>query len=258
MPNIFKKIFFLSLVALIAVPTMSLSPSSAIAIKDYSGVAADLFNNMRTPAALIAGSIVPLCLISAPALKKDESKRVALFKKINFLLGVSSLLSEILAITYSTVAINKLAEVKFAPTAGAAELIAKHFELAWIGTNVQFLGGMFGFALLVGSKAYFVYGGKAAKIAGCLSVAAFLQCTSIVNDGIAMGVGGVDIRKLRFAKNLFSLTMKYLKLAFLKAKGRPLSMTAFGVALYSLFLTAQQLACFVTNEDVEAPALPLN
>mmetsp|Transcript_2001 Transcript_2001/g.3040 ORF Transcript_2001/g.3040 Transcript_2001/m.3040 type:complete len:253 (+) Transcript_2001:132-890(+) len=250
MPSISKAILSLSLAALVVVPTMSLSPSTAIAVKDYTGVAAGLFNNMRTPAALIAGAIVPVGLLTAPELVKGEPKRLELYKKANCLLAVASLLSEILAITYSTVAINKLAEVQFAPTAGVAQLISKHFELAWIGTNVHFLLGMFGFGLLVGNKAYFTYGGKVARIAGCWSVAAFLQCTSIVNQGMAMGSGNVDEKSFMFAKNLLFLLFKYVKVAFIKARSRPLSMTAFAITAYSLFLTAQQLSNFC-KEGIE-------
>ena len=123
----------------------------------------------------------------------------------------------ILAITYSTVAINKLAEIKFPPTPGVSELMSNHFELAWIGTNVHFLLGMFGFGLLVGSKAYFMYGPKLGKIAGSWSFAAFLQCSSIVNNGIAMGQGNVDKAGFhgdRYANNLVTLCMKYIKILF--------------------------------------------
>lgn len=248
MPPISREILYLLLAALVVVqPTMALSPTNAIAIKNYSGVATGLFNNMRTPAALIAGAIVPLGLLTAPGLVKGEPKKQELFKKANCLLAIASLLSEILAITYSTVAINKLAEVQFAPTAGVAELIANHFELAWMGANVHFLLGMFGFGLLVGSKAYYLYGGKVAKVAGCWSVAAILQCTTLVNAGITLGSGNVngDGERFKFAKNLFTLTLTYAKVAFVKAKSRPLSMASFAIIAYSFFLVAQQLGDFL-------------
>lgn len=251
MPSITNKIASLSLAALVVVqPTMALSPTNAIAVKNYSGVATGLFNNMRTPAALIAGTIVPLALLNAPDLVKGESKGQELFKKANCLLAIASLLSEILAITYSTVAINKLAEVQYAPTAGVAELIANHFELAWMGANVHFLLGMFGFGLLVGSKAYFLYGGRVAKVAGCWSVAAFLQCTSVVNVGISMGSGNVNGERFTFAKNLFTLIFIYAKVAFVKAMGRPLSMASFAIIAYSFFVLAQQL-CDFSKEGTE-------
>lgn len=233
-------------------PAMSLSPAaSMVAVKDYSAMASGLFNNMRTPAALIGGSIVPLGILTAPPLKDDEPQRQKLFKKVNFLLAIASLLSEILAITYSTVAINKLAEVKFPETAGVSELIANHFELAWIGTNVHFLLGMFGFGLLVGSKAYFTYGGAVGKIAGCWSLAAFLQCTSIVNKGISMGHGSIGETGSRYASNIFSLCLRYCRLVVARARN-PFAVGAFVIFLYSLLLTGQQLCgLFLSNEKDE-------
>lgn len=224
-------------------PCSSLSITSAAStasnLKDYAGAASGLFNNMRTPAALIGGAVVPLGILSAPPLQENESKKVHLLKKANVLLAIASLLSEILAITYSTVAINKLAEVRFAPTSGVSELIAQNFELAWIGTNVHFLLGLFGFGLLVGSKAYFLYGPKVGKIAGSWSVAAFLQCSSIVNRGIAMGSRDTDGTGFQFAKNLFLLTLKYVGLVITKVKEGPLPMLALSFVLYSFFLIYQ-------------------
>ncbi len=213
--------------------------STASSLKDFSGAASGLFNNMRTPAALIAGATVPLGILSAPPLQDDESPKSKLLKKANFLLAISSLLSEVLAVTYSTVAINKLAEVKFHPTSSVSELIAENFELAWIGTNVHFLLGMFGFGLLVGSKGYFVYGKDVGKISGCLSLAVFLQCTSVVNRGISMGHGDVDNIGFRFAGNLWSLTLKYIWLVFSRVKRGPLPSLVIVFCLYSIYLTAK-------------------
>lgn len=240
-----RKLFFAPVLLMAAInPSVCLS-TSVVPVQDYSGVAAGLFGNMRTPAALIAGAIVPVGLLSAPKLIKGEPRKEELIKKANCLLAVASLLSEILAITYSTVAINKLAEIQFAPTASVSEFISKNFEFAWLGTNVHFLLGLFGFGILVGTKAYFLYGGRVAKIAGCWSLATFLTCTSYVNYGISIGES-MDQEGFRFAKNLFGLTLKYMKLAICKARGRPLSLTAMAITLYSIYLTMKQLIEFIS------------
>jgi len=208
-------------------------------LKDYSVTAAGLFNNVRTPAALICSSIVPLGLITAPEIDKSkDSKRVQLFKKVNLLLAIASLLSEILAITFSTVAINKLAEVKFPRTTGVNDLLSQHFEMAWMGTNVHFLLGMFGFGLLVGSKAYFTYGSKVGKISGCWGVAVLLHCSSIVNQGT---LGTLD-NSPHFASNVLTSVIRYVTLALSRASSHPLSMIAFGVILISLFLSIEMVA----------------
>lgn len=222
--------------ALLSTSAASTASSTAIAIKDYSGMASGLFNNMRTPAALIGGAIVPIGILSAPPIEQKDSAKMKVLKKMNLLLAVSSLLSEILAITYSTVAINKLAEVQFAPTAGVAELLSQYFELAWIGTNVHFLFGMFGFGLLVGTKSHFLYGGSVGKIASSLSLAAFLQCISIVNKGIAWGSGSSSPR---FASNLFSLALRYTKLVFSSGRTCPFSVGAIICGMFSVFLAVK-------------------
>lgn len=216
---------------------LATTATATAVLKDYSGTASGLFNNMRTPAALIGGTVVSLGIASAPPIKESDSAFLKIFKKANLLLGVASLLSEMFAVTYSSVAINKLAEIKFEPTQSVDELISKHFKLEWVGTNVHFLMGMLGFGLLVGSKAYFTYGAAIGKIAGLWSVAAFLQCLAIVNRGIAMGDGSGT----RFANNFFGLTIDYMTLVVARARGGALPVAAIGLFLYSLVLMAQLL-----------------
>jgi hypothetical protein len=83
--------------------------ASAGTLADYSGAATSLFNNMRAPAALIGGSLVPIGILSAPTIQKDDSKAMVLLKKANIIIAVASLLSEIMAVVYSSIAINKIA-----------------------------------------------------------------------------------------------------------------------------------------------------
>lgn len=130
-------------------------------------------------------------------------------------------------------------KVKFPPTAGVDELLSKHFEVAWMGTNVHFLLGMFGFGMLVGSKAFFTYGSEVGKISGCWSVAVFFHCSSIVNQGIVLGAGD---NSSHFASNLFTLVIRYVGLTMSRSKHRPLSMIAFGVIFYSLILSIKMVA----------------
>ncbi len=245
MSILFTFIFLVTFPQQICSLSISSAASAAISLKDHSSTASSLFNNMRTPAALIGGAIVPLGILSAPPLQEDDGSVVRLLKKGNMLLAIASLLSEILAITYSTVAINKLAEVTFPPTSGVSDLISSHFELAWIGTNVHFLLGMFGFGLLVGTKAYFTYGGKLGKIAGSWSFAAFLQCTSIVNNGISMGQGNIDdlgFHGSRYANNLLSLCLKYIQIIFSTARTGPLPLLAIMLTLYSIVASMQLIS----------------
>jgi hypothetical protein len=209
--------------------------AAAVILKDHSGAAAGLFDNMRTPAALIAGSIVPLALISAPAIMPSDTKLMKLFKKGNMLLAIFSLLHQIIAITYSTMAINKIAELSYLPTAGVAEFMAMHFNLHWVGTNVHFLLGLFSFGCLAVAKPYFIYGKNLGHVAACWVGAAMMFCISIVNKGISMGSGSGTIKDTnsKIASNLAGLMIAYGKLLFTWSKGKLLPFMAFGLILLS-------------------------
>jgi hypothetical protein len=215
----------------------ALAGAAAAILKDHSSAAVGLFNNMRTPAALIGGSLVPLGIMTAPTINKDDSKMTKYLKKANMIVSALSLLSEILAVTYSSIAINKLVEIPSPATAGVAQLIAQNHELAWIGTNVHFLLGMLGFGLIVGARAYFNFGNRVGKIALGWSVAAFLQAVSIVNRGIAMGGGPSDSSK--FASNLFGLILRYVSLSFRNARGGVCATAALAVAAFATFHTVK-------------------
>ena len=134
-------------------------------LKDHSSAVAGLFNNMRTPAALIGGALVPIGMLTAPTITKDDTKFDRVVKRVNILVAVSSLLSEVLAVVYASIAINKLTEVPSPLTTNVADLISQKYELAWLGTNIHFLYGLLGFGLIVGGKAYFLFGNPVGKIA---------------------------------------------------------------------------------------------
>jgi len=207
--------------------------AAAVILKDHSGAAAGLFNNMRTPAALIAGSIVPLALITAPEIKPSDTRMTKLFKKGNMLLAIFSLLHQIIAITYSTMAINKIAELSYLPTAGVAEFLAMHHNLSWVGTNVHFLLGLFSFGCLAVAKPYFIYGKNLGNVAACWVGAATMFCISIVNKGISMGSGTIKDTNSKIASNLAGLMIAYGKLLFTWSKGKLLPIMAFGLILLS-------------------------
>ena len=224
--------------------------SVAAILRDHPSAAANLFNSMRTPAALVAGAVVPLGILTAPPIRANEPRKVKLFKKLNILLAVSSLLSEVLAITYSTVAMNNLAGfARSEPTKSVAELISRYFEVSWLGTNVHFLFGLFGLCLLVGSKAHMMYGDAIGRIATCLSLSAFLQSVSVVNRGISQG-GGTPAR-LSLTRNFFGLGLKYIKLVIQRSNGNVLSIAAIGLFAYSLYLTLNMFAEEQDNFELE-------
>ena len=180
-------------------------------LADHTAAAAALFNNMRTPAALIGASIVPLGILSAPIVESTDDAREIRLKNANMLLAIISLLNQVLAIVYSTVAVNKIAELTYDPTEGVAQFIEKYHELSWVGTNVHFLLGLMGFACLALAKPYHVYGKNVGDIAACWIGAAMVMCISIVNRGIS-AYGAMDDSSLQFANNLGGLVVTYVKL----------------------------------------------
>mmetsp|Transcript_16048 Transcript_16048/g.19970 ORF Transcript_16048/g.19970 Transcript_16048/m.19970 type:complete len:262 (+) Transcript_16048:40-825(+) len=213
----------------VQVATATASSTATVAstiLRDYSAPASALFNNMRTPAALIGGALVPLGILSAPRIEPNDTPITKFFKKANLLLSIASLLSEVIAITYSTVAINKIAELDTVMSEGVAQFIGDYHLLPWLGTNVHFLLGLFGFGLLAISKPYFLYGRNAGNVVACWATAAMMFCVSIVNKGISMGHGTIDNTGARFSDNLFSLTIKYAHLVWSYAQRGPLAYVA--------------------------------
>ena len=183
---------------------------TTVALANYSKDAINLFNNMRAPAALISGGLVPLgILINQPIDETADNPRTKVLKKAGAVVGAASLLSEIIAVTYASIAINKLVELPSPDTASVADLISKHHELAWLGTNIHFLLGIMGFGLLVGIRVYTVMGNRGGgNLVAGLSLAFFLQSLAIVNRGISRKIGGV---KTQFASNLGVLLVNYMR-----------------------------------------------
>ena len=230
----------LSFLCLIGIQTaFAFGASVPVALKDYSGVATELFNNMRVPAALIAGAIVPIGFLSTPSIQPDDGGILKLQKRMHVLLALASLQSQVVAVTYSTIAINKLAEVTLLPTRGVGELLNQHYKLAWLGTNTHFLFGLFGFGLLVLSSVFIQkFGNEVGKIASCWTIANLLLCFSIVNRGISQGFGVEGGEMMKVGGNLVTLAWSYAKLLFARAQGgSPLPIASIGLVLYSLLLT---------------------
>jgi hypothetical protein len=218
--------------------------TQAVVLTDHSAAAVGLFNNMRVPAALIAGSLVPIGILSPPQIHENDSPITRMAKKANLLLAIISLMNEILAVTYSSIAINKLVEISSPGTSGVAELIAQTHLLAWVGTNVHFLLGLIGFSIVTGSKAYFSgFGTAVGRAAMGWSVAVFLQIVSVINRGISMD------ESAKFASSFHTLIFKYFKLLLQETRGGIFASAAFVVGIYSVVATFQALIQTVTDTN---------
>lgn len=147
----------------------STATATAAVLKDYAPAAASLFNNMKTPASILAGAIVPLGFLSplpeppeniksSISTTKTKSKtgkgdpkssNLAIFKRLDRMLRKSYLLvtifsfgSELLAVMWATVAVNQLTETVVEPSESVWALLKRDwFDLAWAATNSHFVLG---------------------------------------------------------------------------------------------------------------------
>ena len=101
---------------------------------------------------------------------------------------------------------------KFSATSVVA-LIARDFELEWLGANVCFLGGLFGFVGLLGIRAYLAFGPAFGRFGALLCGAVVTHGCSVVNAGIAAGDGS----GVRHASNYLGLVARYVTLVVANA-----------------------------------------
>jgi hypothetical protein len=195
----------------------------------YTSEAISLFNNMKLPASIIAGAIVPLGFLSPLQLQgePDDSVWEKRIRKMYQVLSVVTLATELIAVMAATVATNGLTERTIAPANSVWHLLQRDFELEWSMVNTHFVIGMLGFLVLIGSRAYFMaHKGLLGKSALGAAVSALALMISIVNRGVAAG-GGHDASTgtaLRYGSSIFALARRYTTLLL----GRALSRKTFG------------------------------
>jgi len=91
--------------------------ATAASLKDFAPDAVSLFNNMKTPASIIAGGLVPLGF-AAPVAAKSDKKETRLQKALRVsysMIALLSFLSQLVSVMYATVAVNQLTETSVAP-----------------------------------------------------------------------------------------------------------------------------------------------
>lgn len=150
---------------------------------------ANLFNNLRTPAALVAGACLPLGF-GLPLPSERDSATVRAIKRGVVLLGFLSFTSELLAVTFATNAISRL----HMPSIFDAEMLAAssvhevltHPSLIsfWLGVYVHFVLGIVGLVTISGLRACLVVGPQFAMPVGLLSWAILLRLKSAVNRSV--------------------------------------------------------------------------
>ena len=238
-PNSFFITFFLAFVPKLSVSFQSplhksiiqtkttMTALNAAALSQYAPAAINLFNNMKTPASILAGAMVPLGILNTlPKCQSGtENKLLKVLRHTYLLVSLLSFFSELMAVMWATVAVNQLTETVVAPAESVWHLLKRDYDLAWSGVNSHFVFGMIGFMWMIGVKAIFMVSDDRTNnflsLATYCSVGSALSLmTSIVNRGVAKGSGD----GLNYGRNILGLFSNYKILLFKQA----FSMTSFG------------------------------
>ena len=182
----------------------------------------------------MAGALVPLALIAPLDIKSSDgnlnSRRdVSIRKAYNFA-AVASLLSELLAVMWASVAVNQLTETDVKLVKSVWDLLQDDYSLHWSAVNAHSVLGSYGFAFCIGCRAYF-HAGKGILGTGLVSLAlsGLLLMTSIVNRAIEAG-GGDGVH--RYGTNVIALFHKYTTLLLSRAsEGGALGLLQMGSLL---------------------------
>jgi hypothetical protein len=119
-------------------------------------------------------------------------------------------------------------------------LLRRDYDLAWMGTNAHFVGGMLGFAYMLACRTYLRYDGdRIGKGIAGLAYAGLFLMVSIVNRGVSQGSG--DGR--RYGRHIGSLFSTYIG----KLVKQSLAPRTFGpMEIISIVTTAVSLFMIVS------------
>ncbi|CAE7725483.1 hypothetical protein AK812_SmicGene26168 [Symbiodinium microadriaticum] len=214
-------------------------PTQRKAVADFSAQAAKLFDNMRAPAALLAGAVVPIGFMASPKIVPDDPRWLKRVKRMHYVIASVAICCHLTTVVWSTITVNKLNERSPPPAGSLMQLLKQYYELPWIGCNVNFIMGLLAFACLlvtfslasVSAASY----NLVCRPVACTVAAAICLMISIVNDGVSQGDGAEG--GLRFGSNMLMLFVRYVSLLAAHAlKGpRPLLLLTFvfaGAAIY--------------------------
>lgn len=208
----------------------------------FAGEAATLFNNMKTPASILAGALIPIGFLSdLPEVNKGGDSKMTRARQVYLVVATASFCSQLLSIMWATVAVNQLTETVVLPTNSVFELLQRDYELPWVATNAHFLFGMFGFMSLIGFRSYLAAASSPFGLAAAGWAASGLALmAAIVNRGVAANPSSRG--------SMLALFTRYFVLICKSAVGRgvdgtagPLELIALALACGSTVLTAVAL-----------------
>jgi hypothetical protein len=163
------------------------------ALQSYAAQAAGMFGNIQGTAALIAGGLVPLSSFAGPRPEASDSTLKRRLKRLHLFIACTSLVSQLLAVMYATLAKNMLAEAVVPATHSLKALLLGEYALAWVGCNAHFLLGLFGFVSTVALNGWLSFGcqctsGGIGPALTCGVASALLLMLSAVNRAVVHGV----------------------------------------------------------------------
>lgn len=214
---------------------------------DYSPAATALFENMKTPASILAAGMISIGFLAPFQLPESVEgqpkmvRRIELLKRAYITVTLISFCSELLAVMWATVAVNQLTERVVAPSESVWDLLQRDCDLSWAAVNSHFVVGLVGFMYMVGIRGYIMLlaaEASEALIAATLAgvAAALLLMVSVVNRGVEAG-GGEGIG---YGATVLDLFAHYVTLLYERA----VSVESFGpLELSAIILELVSIAC---------------
>jgi hypothetical protein len=209
----------------------------AQADKTYSGEASNRFNNVRTPAALVAGAAFGAVFALQPS--PADRAVVSLAKRMHMLIGVGAFCSELIAVLVASVSLGKLgmsqtdSTLTEAAPANVFEFIEREYELEWVATQFNFIVGLLGLGTMVGIRAWVAF---SCPLFGRIAVG-FVTSAILTMLSFASEAGDRSVMRLgvRYVALLFSKAVRERSIVLTAALAVGLASTGFmAEAMYTM------------------------
>jgi hypothetical protein len=244
-------------------PTAASSSSSsstalAVGVTDpFSAAARTLLSSFLTPAALLAGALVPMGFLAPPLPDKTPWQRK--IQSIYSMVSVFALSNELLAIMFATVTSNRLlqspppppVETSLPAVTNVYEFILRHYEFPWIATSLHLLMGLIGFMGMIMIRTYTFFPKSVQMPATGMAGAALLAMISIANTRVS-GVYSNNNSRIIHGENanLLSMLFRYGYLLFQQIRSREMGV----MAVAALSLVAFSIGSALRNMIVSTSA----
>ena len=162
------------------------TPGPAPPSRDWSKDAASVFNNIRTPAALLTGSSYT-GINSAPIPNEKDSFRLGTAKRLYLILSVLAFTNNLLSVLISTLALEQLTGTYVMSSASSVHdfFVQGDFESFYVAVQTHFYLGALCISMVAGLKVYINYScSRFASIAIKFVAAGFFMMISMLPDDV--------------------------------------------------------------------------